>query len=72
MTDTEILDWIVKHASKLGIKPDFAGWTTNEPYIDTTKPDVEHTDIRKRVEALAASSPNNVLASTDYDKHDLP
>lgn len=54
MTDTEILDWIEKHASKLGMRPDYSGWLQSvDGYTDMTKPDLEYTDIRKKVEELA-------------------
>lgn len=52
MTDTEILDWIETHASKLGLKPDVSLW----PAVDTIeldKPHTEFTDIRQRVLKLA-------------------
>lgn len=56
MNDTEILDWIVKNASKLGIKPDYQwGKIGADGYADTTEN--EYTDIRKKVTELAAKQP---------------
>jgi hypothetical protein len=53
MSDTEILDWIVKNASKLGIKPDYQwGKIEKSGYADISEN--EYTDIRKKVTELAS------------------
>lgn len=62
MTDTEILDWIDRNATKLGLKADivcgpvFKIDDPNPIYWNPDKPDMEFTDIRKRVRELAKKS----------------
>lgn len=54
MTDTEILDWIERNASKLGMKPDWTGLDT-----ETLELRFEFTDIRQRVlKAAQREAPN--------------
>jgi len=53
LSDTEIVDWLVKNASKLGIKPDYQwGKIDQSGYADTSEN--EYTDIRKKVTELAS------------------
>ncbi len=55
MTDTETLNWIERNASKLGMDPDWKGSIFDERGMaDTSKPDIEFTDIRKRVAEIAS------------------
>lgn len=53
MNDTEILNWIEENATKLGMKADFAGWNSEEKWITLDEPDLQFTDIRKKVMELA-------------------
>ncbi len=59
MTDTEILDWMERNATKLGMKCDVACGPVFDPkddkpiFFDPNNPEIEFTDIRKRVRELA-------------------
>lgn len=56
MTDTEILDWITKNASKLGLKPEYQ-WGKIKGDGSADMRENEFTDIRKKVIELAAKHP---------------
>ena len=50
MTDTEIIEWLICNASKLGVKPDYQMSVEDKDGFIENK---EWTDIRKKVETLA-------------------
>ena len=53
MTDTEIVEWLICHISKLGVKPD---WRMSVQDADGAIGLKEWTDIRGKVETLARES----------------